>query len=163
MKKKLLTILLCSMAAINLAGCGSQIYSTSSDENENTTISNSSDNKSNKEDTAKEESKVIIDDEYVTITYTGINRNGILGPEINLLVENKCDQDIIVQARGVSADGMMADNLCSIDIVKGKKAKGKLTLMKDKTDKDFKSVEGKFIIIANSFETVKEEDFLISY
>ena len=162
MKKALLSLILCSILGIAIVGCGGTSTNTKT-ETPQVTTETSKENTDEKKEEKKEEAIVLVDDEYATITYTAINRNGAIGPEIELLVENKSSQDITIQTSDVSADGMMADPICSIDVVQGKKAKGKLTLMKDKTDKDFKALEGKFRIVDKSFQTLKEEPFALSY
>lgn len=165
MKRKLLSILLCGAMAISLVACGSSTTNTS--KNEEATKVEDSTKEESKEETKQEEPKeeniVLVDNEYATITYTGIERDDIMGPKLNLLVENKSDQDIIIQAEGVSTDGMMADPICSIEVVQGKKAKGDLTLMSDSTEKDFKSIEGTLKILNNGFMPLKEEAFSINY
>lgn len=165
MKRKLLSILLCGAMVMSLVACGSSTTNTS-EKGEATKVEDSSKEES-KEETKQEEQKeeniVLVDNEYATITYTGIERDDIMGPKLNLLVENKSDQDIIIQAEGVSTDGMMADPICSIEVVQGKKAKGDLTLMSDSTEKDFKSIEGTLKILNNGFMPLKEEAFSINY
>lgn len=166
MKKKLLSILLCGAMAVSLVACGSS--SADTNKNEDTSrVEDLSKEEPKVEETKKEEQKeesvVLVDNEYVTITYTGIERDDIMGPKLNLLVENKSDQDIIIQADGVSTDGMMADPICSIEVVQGKKAKGDLTLMSDSTEKDFKSIEGTLKILDSGFMPLKEEAFSINY
>lgn len=80
-----------------------------------------------------------------------------------MLVENKSNQDIIIQTDGVSTDGIMVDPICSIEVLQGKKAKGDITLTLDSTEKDFKSIEGTFLIRDNGFISLKEETFSINY
>lgn len=166
MKKKFLSILLCGVMAASLVACGSS--STDTNKNEDTAkVEDTSKEEVKTEESKKEEEKeeniVLVDNEYATITYTGIEREDVMGPTLKLLVENKSDQDIIIQAEGVSTDGMMADPICSIEVVQGKKAKGDLTLMSDSTEKDFKSIEGTLKVLDNGFMPLKEEAFSINY
>lgn len=160
MKRKLLSILLCGAIAMSLVACGSSTTNTS-EKAETTKVEDST--KEESQEKPKEENIVLVDNEYATITYTGIERDDIMGPKLNLLVENKSDQDIIIQTEGVSTDGMMADPICSIEVVQGKKAKGDLTLMSDLTEKDFKSIEGTLKILDSGFMPLKEEAFSINY
>lgn len=71
---------------------------------------------------------VLLDEKGVKITATGIDYNGMFGPNIKLLVENNSDIDLIVQARNVSVNGYMIDPIMSINVAKGKKANDGMTL-----------------------------------
>ena len=82
MKRKLLSILLCGAMAMSLVACGSSTTNTS-EKGEATKVEDSYKEES-KEETKQEEQKeeniVLVDNEYATITYTGIERDDIMGP-----------------------------------------------------------------------------------
>lgn len=172
MKKKFLTISLLSMTIISLVGCGSSTSSQTSSSTEyvNVSTNSSSDSKnenttieSDSQDATNEKSKVLVDDKYVTITFTKLKRDGILGPEIKLLVKNKTRKNIIVQTTDINTDGMIADPICSIIVDKHKESDGEIILSSEKTEKDFKSIDGKFNILSTNYSLLKEEPFSISF
>ncbi len=92
-----------------------------------------------KEEASKEEKKksassknefteqVIYEQDGLKVTATGLeeSRTGI---QLKLTVENSADCTYIVQARNVSANGIMVDPSMSIDVAAGKKANGKMRL-----------------------------------
>ena len=146
MKKKIISILVCTVTILSLVGCGDSSSKETATSSNSTSASDSADKKDTN-DEKKAESKVIFDDEFAKVTYTGVDRDGAMGPEINLEIENKGDKDITVQVGDISVDNSMEDTIFSCDVVKGKNAKDSITFTNDKMDKNFKSVEGKFIII----------------
>lgn len=162
MKKKIISILVCTVTILSLVGCGDSSSKETATSSNSTSASDSADKKdTNANDEKKTESKVIFDDEFAKVTYTGVDRDGAMGPEINLEIENKGDKDITVQVGDISVDNSMEDTIFSCDVVKGKNAKDSITFTNDKMDKNFKSVEGKFIIIDKNdiTSTLKEEPF----
>ena len=73
------------------------------------------------------EEQVILDEQGVKITVKGLDKSGIMGPSIKLLIENECGKDITVQARNASVNGYMIETLLSADLVNGKKSNETLT------------------------------------
>lgn len=73
------------------------------------------------------EEQVILDEQGVKITAKSLDKSGIMGPAIKLLIENESGQDITVQARDVSVNGYMVDTVFSADVVNGKKSNDTLT------------------------------------
>ncbi len=72
---------------------------------------------------------VLLDESGIKITAKSLSDSSIFGPVVKLLVENNSDKDVTVQARNLSVNGYMIDDMMSIDCLKGKKANGDLTLM----------------------------------
>ena len=66
------------------------------------------------------EEQVILDEQGVKITAKGLDKSGLMGPSIKLLIENECGKDVTVQARNASVNGYMIETLLSADIVNGK-------------------------------------------
>lgn len=168
MKKRIISILLCAVTVLSFVGCGDTKSKDSSKDATSVSNTNSNDKKDDsakKEDTKKEESKVLFDDEFAKVTYTGIDRDATMGPEITIEIENKSDKDITIQLRDVSIDGYMTEPIFSTDVLQGKKSKAKIDLLKDKVDKNFKTMEGKFKIMPKDdfVNTLKDEPFTINY
>ena len=57
---------------------------------------------------AKAGDQVLVDNEYVTVIYTGDNKENELGYSINLYIVNKTDKDITVLGDDMSINGYMA-------------------------------------------------------
>lgn len=68
------------------------------------------------------EEKEIYNQGDIIITATGLKYDGLLGPEVTLLIENNTDTNITIQTRNSSVNGYMADLQMSCDIAAGKKA-----------------------------------------
>lgn len=75
---------------------------------------------------------VILDENGVKITAKGLDYDGWMGPELKLLVENDREENITVQARSESCNGIMIDTILSVDVAAGKKANDTMTLMDTK-------------------------------
>lgn len=68
------------------------------------------------------EEQVLVDNEYVKITATGINYDHYSGPEIELLIENLSDMDLTIQADQTAINNIMVDHMMSVDVAVGKKS-----------------------------------------
>ena len=103
-----------------------------------------------------DEGKVLLDNEYITITLQGeVEESYYLGYE--LVLENKSDEYILVSTENTSVDGyMMYLNLQNSSVSPGKKAKAELQIYNSeegamvKTLADLKNVEGGFRLSFNS-------------
>ena len=74
--------------------------------------------------------QVVFDQDEIKITATGLESDGSLfGAEVNFLIENNSEQNITVQARGVSVNGYMVDTSMSADVATGKKNNTSMTIM----------------------------------
>ena len=69
---------------------------------------------------AKAGDQVLVDNEYVTVIYTGDNKENELGYSINLYIVNKTDKDITVSGDDMSINGYMAEAYCDQHISAGK-------------------------------------------
>ena len=82
----------------------------------------SEDSTTTTEDTAVTLDETIIYDENdIKITATGLREDGLLGPELNLLIENNSTQNITVQPEYCLVNGYMMYGLMSSDVAVGKK------------------------------------------
>lgn len=124
--KRMLTALLAS-AVLLLAGCSSGNSEPTSVASVDTAASNvgkvaSEDSTTTTEDTAVTLDETIIYDENdIKISATGLKEDGLLGPELNLLIENNGTSNIIVQPDYCLVNGYMMYGLMSSDVAAGKK------------------------------------------
>lgn len=168
--RRLISVLLCIITVLSLVGCGSTKYKEIANSKTDTaSVSNSNSPKNNKTKD-EEEGKVILEDEYVKITYDGTNRDSNDGPKISIVVENKCDQTLTIQTEDVLVDDYSVDPIFSTEVLPGKKVKDTMTLYKyvgndSKVEDDFKIVEGKFRIMPKdgNGSLLKAEPFKINY
>lgn len=80
----------------------------------------------------KNNDSVIYEDETVKITYTGIEES--YSTDVKLTIENLSEQKIIVQARDVSINGIMANPIFSSNVSAGKKANDSMSFYNLKDD-----------------------------
>ena len=69
---------------------------------------------------AKAGDQVLVDNEYVTVIYTGDNKENELGYSINLYIVNKTDKDITVSGDDMSINGYMVGADFFKDVSAGK-------------------------------------------
>lgn len=94
------------------------------------------DQKKDAKDTAESlEEQVVLDENGIKITAKGLDKDGLLGPEVKLLIENESGKDVTVQARNVSVNGYMVEDIFSADVVNGKKANDELIIMANSLEK----------------------------
>lgn len=72
---------------------------------------------------------VLLDEQDILITAKGLNRDGIFGADLKILIENNSQQDITVQARNASVNGYMVDTVFSAEVAAGKKANDAITFV----------------------------------
>jgi hypothetical protein len=73
--------------------------------------------------------QVLFEQSGIKLTLKGL-KNGILGPELTVLVENDGSLPVTVQTRDVSVNGFMMNSvLFSADVVAGKKNNSSITFM----------------------------------
>ena len=105
------------------------------------------------------EEKVLVDQNNVKITMTGIDK-GIFGTELKLLIENNSDAGLTIQTRDASVNGFMTDTMMSQDIAAGKKSNSSITFSASDLEKSgittISDIEFKFHV----FTTEDWEDYL---
>lgn len=72
------------------------------------------------------EETVLVDQDNVVITATGMDES-VFGPELKLLIENNSDTNLTFQVRNASVNGYMADTMMSEDVAAGKKSNTEIT------------------------------------
>lgn len=75
------------------------------------------------------EKQVLLEQKDVKITATGLERDGLFGATLKVLIENNSDTDLTIQTRNVSINGYMINSLMSADVSAGKKANDEVTFM----------------------------------
>ena len=111
------------------------------------------------------EEQVVLDENGIKITAKGLDKDGILGPEVKLLIENESGKDVTVQARNVSVNGYMVDDIFSADVVNGKKVNDELTIMSSSLKKagisTIADIEFSFHVSeAHSFDSLFDSDLI---
>ena len=115
-------------------------------------------------ETVTVEETVLLDQDDVKITMTGME-DGMFGPELKLLIENNSDQSLTFQVRDASVNGFMADTMMSADVASGKKANDEITFaargLKDCGIDVFTEMEFKFHIFkSDDWETYLDTEVI---
>ncbi|WP_066645501.1 hypothetical protein [Christensenella timonensis] len=109
-----------------------------------------------------EANQVLMDQDGIKITYTGVNYDGWSGPEIKLSIENSSAQDVTIQVRDMSVNGIMLSGIMSADVTAGKKAVDAITIaswdMEEKGITTLETAEFAF----NVFSTETWDDIFVS-
>jgi len=108
------------------------------------------------------ESTVIYDEGGVKVTAKSLSLNGLLGPELDVLIENNTDKNLTIQAQNVSVNDFMISTIFSSDVPSGKKANDAIvfeswSLEASKVDK-IAGIE----LYLSIFETDSLDDYAIS-
>jgi len=108
------------------------------------------------------ESSVIYDEGGVKVTAKSLNFTGLLGPELNLLIENDSDKNITIQAQNVSVNGYMVSTVFSADVPSGKKAND--TIVFESWSLEASGIEkiAEIELYLNIFETDTWDDYALS-
>lgn len=80
-----------------------------------------------KEVTIKEQ--VIYEGNDIVVTVKGFSTESIFGPEVKVLIENNSVNNITVQTRKSSVNGLMAETMFSAEVAAGKKANDAITFV----------------------------------
>lgn len=125
------------------------------------------------EEAETEIEKVVADDEYIKATLVSIEHkvDDLFDEEkyvVNITLENKTENKIMVQARDVSIDGTMVDDMVmfSQDVAGNKKANGKLEIQNYDGDLPEMNEDIEFtltVIDEESFDTVAEHEVNVDF
>ena len=77
----------------------------------------------------KVEEQVLLEQDGLKITLKGLEIDGLMGPELKLLVENNSEQNLTIQTTNTSVNGIMIETLFSCDVAAGKSANDEITFM----------------------------------
>lgn len=100
------------------------------------------------EGTGKFEENVLVNNDKITFTVTGVKQDPIWGYTLQVFVENKTDKNLMFSMDDVSVNGFMVDPLWAESIAPGKKSNGEIRF----SEKSFKD---------NGIETVEELEFTL--
>ena len=76
------------------------------------------------------EEQVLFDQDNVKLTILSMDTSSLFGTDLNVLIENNSDQNVTVQVRDMSINGLMIDSpLFSSDIASGKKSNDSISIL----------------------------------
>lgn len=116
-----LCLLVMTMALMGCGASGNKVTNSASESSESVS--------KEKEQAGTEvsiEEQVLYDEKDIKITAKGI-KDGWMGTELALLIENNSGKGITVQARNANVNGYMVPTTMSADVASGKKANDSLT------------------------------------
>ncbi len=111
------------------------------------------------------EEKVIYDDDGIVVTATGIDVSGLFGPELKVKVENNSSNNVTIQTRDCSINGLMVDTIFSCDVVAGKKANDSITFAQSELDisgiTTIKDIEFTLLVLdSETYDEIDESDVI---
>lgn len=116
---------------------------------------------------AKDKQKVLVDNEYVKITYLGVDRVGTVYKKIELQIENKSNQQLVIEADNETIDGFklqIGAGGIRETIVPGKTLITSIDYSNVFIKTNFDNIDGDFKIEeSNGINTIIEEHFSITF
>ncbi len=114
----------------------------------------------NSSSTQAQEPLVIVDQDGVKISFLGLGES-YLGPSIKLKIENNTDQNITVQQRDMSINGIMMNGIFSSDVSPGKIANDSIDILDSDLEENsisqIENVELSFVVFnADSWDDIFE-------
>ena len=105
---------------------------------------------------------VIFDKDGVKVTAKSILYDGWNGPEIKVLIENNTSEDIVVQSRNFSVNGLMIDPILSATVAAGKKANDTISISESDLELSkittIKDIEFDLLVLnADNWKTIMKE------
>jgi len=116
-KKIIVTILVLFL----LTACGGSKEGDTNTANQNNSSPAVTDNSKKEEKTPKFEEITVIDNDYMTMKFTGLNPNGTWGYTLKANIENKSDVNLLIGMNNTSVDGVMCDPFWATSVAAGKK------------------------------------------
>ncbi len=109
------------------------------------------------------EEQVLMEQDGIKVTLTGIDAEGFMGPELKILAENDSDKPVIIQTADASINGIMANPSISCNIEPGKKANDSITFSASALEaaciSTIKDVEIKLLVLdPDTFQTIYKTD-----
>ncbi len=104
------------------------------------------------------EEQVIFDKDGIKVTVKGLSSDDFFGPAVKVLVENGSDQNITVQTRNCSVNGLMMDPMFSCDVAAGKKANDTIAFMNSQLETTQISTIASIEFYLNIFDSDSWED-----
>ena len=129
--KRWLSLFLAAWIAVSLSGCSlpraENINTPVSSWEESTPASSDSDEETQPPATINEQ--VLLDEQDVCITATGLDSREDSGVHLKMKIENRSKQDLTVQTRRTSINGYMLDAICSVVVPAGETVNDSLLFM----------------------------------
>lgn len=109
------------------------------------------------------EQTVVLNQDGVTVTVTGMGEDSWYGPEVKVLVTNDTANAVTVQVRDVSINGAMVSSIFSCDVAAGKKANDAISFYADDLEEigihTIQSIEFRLHIFdSQSWDTLLDSD-----
>lgn len=112
----------------------------------------------------KENQKVLVDNEYVKITYLGVDKYGTLYKKAEIQVENKSDKELYITSSNASVDGFSKTSWINLDITPGKALITAIGFNNYDIKTNFDNIEGTIEIQSyKDLTKLKNEDFSIKF
>lgn len=128
MKKKIFLSLFILLALITITGCGGNKSNNSGNVKDVQDVKQNESNDSKKLSKANITETVILDKGGIKVTAKSISYDSWSGPEIKVLVENNSSENVTIQARKFSINGIMIDPTFSAEVNAGKKANDTISI-----------------------------------
>ena len=146
--KKTISLALAALLSLSMAACGSDdsgitpptteavTQVTTAPATEATTV------ETTEATTAAFESIVLVDNEDITFSITGIEEDGLMGYTLKVFLENKTDRELMFTLEDTSVNGFMCDPFWAETVVAGKKSNTTISWFEsDFQENDIESVE----------------------
>lgn len=106
--------------------------------------------------------QIILDDAGIVITAKGLEKNGLFGANLKLLIENNSDKDVTVQARDSSVNGYMVETMISETVAAGKKSNDEITFLSADLEacgiEEIADMEFSFHIFGDGLKTILDSE-----
>lgn len=111
---------------------------------------------------------VLLDQNGIRVTATGLSESEWVGPEINVLIENNTDQSVTLQTQDVSINGIMYSPVFFCDVAAGKKSNETISFYQSDLDSygitSIQAIELKVEAMdSSSWETLAVGDVITLY
>ena len=126
--KKIISLALAALLSLSMAACGSSDSVTTPPTTEAVTqvttapATEATTVETTEATTAAFESIVLVDNEDITFSITGIEEDGLMGYTLKVFLENKTDRELMFTLEDTSVNGFMCDPFWAETVVAGKKS-----------------------------------------
>lgn len=126
--KKTISLALAALLSLSMAACGSSDSVTTPPTTEAVTqvttapATEATTVETTEATTAAFESIVLVDNEDITFSITGIEEDGLMGYTLKVFLENKTDRELMFTLEDTSVNGFMCDPFWAETVVAGKKS-----------------------------------------
>lgn len=132
MKKRIFLSLFIILTLFTITGCGSDKTNDNNNLKDNQEVEkdnhNDNDNDNVSLSKANIEETVILDKGGIKVIAKSIYYDNWSGPEIKVLIENNLSENVTVQVRNFSINGVMIEPIFSVDVNSGKKANDSISI-----------------------------------